>query len=152
MLGMATCSQPLPEAPGLLQEAMRLAHAHMPAPAASNLAEAAFGYVGDALVHVLQDDALPAFNVYAIFRLNDDVCALLQLAETLPYPNLRVSPPAAQLPCPCVCLGQPVLGTGAAACCWAPTAALVEHVGWPCPDECAPAGLSWSLPAAAERS
>ena len=64
----------------------------MPHGAASNLASATFADVGHALVALLHDESVPAFNLYAIFRLHDDVAALAQLADSLPVAGLAVRP------------------------------------------------------------
>lgn len=71
-----------------LKEVFSRAAAAMPPEVVSNMAAAAFRFVGDALIALLCHEAVPAFNLYAIFRLHDDVAALAQLADSLPAPHL----------------------------------------------------------------
>lgn len=73
-----------------MQEVFSRAAAAMPPEVVSNMAAAAFRFVGDALIALLCHEAVPAFNLYAIFRLHDDVAALAQLADSLPAPHLAV--------------------------------------------------------------
>ena len=63
----------------------------MPGEAYEHVARAIFGYMGDALMALLAEDAITAYNMYALFRLSDDIASIQTLADSLTLPNLRVS-------------------------------------------------------------
>ena len=75
-----------------LQEHARLAQASLPAEAAQRMMRALMGYVGEALLAVLTQDSLPAFNLHAVHALANDLGHLSQLcARGLPgLPGLEV--------------------------------------------------------------
>lgn len=66
--------------------------ASVPHSIASGFALGMFAFCSQTIMALLAGDAVPAFNLFAIFRLNDDVAFLTQLADSLPYPNLPVRP------------------------------------------------------------
>ncbi len=74
-----------------LQEALTLGGSMMPGEAYEHVARAIFGYMGDALMALLAEDAITAYNMYALFRLSDDIASIQTLADSLTLPNLRVS-------------------------------------------------------------
>ena len=63
----------------------------MPGEAYEHAARAIFSYMGDALMALLAEDAITAYNMYALFRLSDDIASIQTLADSLTLPNLRVS-------------------------------------------------------------
>ena len=63
----------------------------MPGEAYEHVARAIFSYMGDALMALLAEDAITAYNMYALFRLSDDITSIQTLADSLTLPNLRVS-------------------------------------------------------------
>ena len=55
--------------------------ASLPALAAQAVLQGLVAYLGSALIALLQEDGLPAFNLLAMHRLADDVAALCQTCE-----------------------------------------------------------------------
>ncbi|KAK9807943.1 hypothetical protein WJX73_005699 [Symbiochloris irregularis] len=72
-----------------MQESLRVVAASAPPSVASGFALGMFAFCSQTIIALLAGDAVPAFNLFAIFRLNDDVAVLTQLADSLPYPNLK---------------------------------------------------------------
>lgn len=62
----------------------------LPCGAYVSVLKAVFIYLGDEMMALLEEDAVPAFNIYAMFRFHDDVMAICQFADTCAVPDLAV--------------------------------------------------------------
>jgi hypothetical protein len=77
----------------------------LPCGAYTSVLRALFAYIGDEMIALLAEEAIPAFNMYAIFRLHDDLMAISQFADSCAVPDLAVrgtNPPPNQPASLCV--------------------------------------------------
>ena len=63
------------------QDTLALASRMMPLEAYNRLAQGAFGFLNDWMMNLLADDAVPAYNMYGLFRLADDLASIQALAD-----------------------------------------------------------------------
>ena len=84
-----------------------LVQGSLPAEAAHAVLRGLVGYLGSALVALLQEDGLQAFNLLAMHRLADDVATLGQACErdlgSVPGLQARLPVPLQRRGCPCQC-------------------------------------------------
>eukprot|EP00884_Botryococcus_braunii_P001705 jgi/Botrbrau1/11535/Bobra.0393s0014.1 len=71
-----------------LKESLLMGAGILPCGAYTSVLRALFIYLGDEMMALLEEDAVPAFNIYAIFRFHDDLMAICQFAETCAVPDL----------------------------------------------------------------
>lgn len=64
----------------------------------NRVTQALFAFINTWLVGLLADDAVPAFNMYGLFRLADDLASIQALADTLDPAGLAVSLPTLDSP------------------------------------------------------
>ena len=63
----------------------------MPEESHNRVAQALFAFINTWLVNLLADEAVPAFNMYGLFRLADDLASIQALADAEEPPGLAVS-------------------------------------------------------------
>ena len=63
----------------------------MPEECHDRVAQALFAFINTWLVNLLADEAVPAFNMYGLFRLADDLASIQALADAEEPPGLAVS-------------------------------------------------------------
>lgn len=63
----------------------------MPHDSHNRVAHAWFSFINSWMVGLLADDAVPAFNMYGLFRLADDLASIQGLADTVEPSGLAVS-------------------------------------------------------------
>ena len=64
----------------------------MPTESHHSVAQAVMMFIGDAVLDLLLDASIPAYNLYALQRLNSDVLQLKAFAEASGIPHMAVSP------------------------------------------------------------
>jgi hypothetical protein len=62
----------------------------LPGDAYHSVARAVVTFLGDAVMDLLRDDAIPAYNMYALVQLSRDVARLRAFAEVSDVPNMVV--------------------------------------------------------------
>ena len=63
----------------------------MPSESHHSVAQAVMMFIGDAVLDLLLDPSIPAYNLYALHRLNSDVQQLKAFAEASGIPHMAVS-------------------------------------------------------------
>lgn len=63
----------------------------LPREAYYSVARAVVVFLGDAVLDLLREDAIPAYNMYSLFQLSKDVAKLKAFAEGSGVPNIVVS-------------------------------------------------------------
>lgn len=58
-----------------------------------SVARAAMTFLGDAIMDLLTEDAIPAYNMYALQQLSKDVAKLKAFAEASDVPDMVVRHP-----------------------------------------------------------
>ena len=64
----------------------------MPAESQHSVSHAVMIFIGDAVLDLLLDSSIPAYNLYALFRLNSDIAKLKAFAVASGIPHMTVSP------------------------------------------------------------
>lgn len=72
------------------QDTLGVAAHVMPQDAYMRLAQGLFGFLNDWMMSLLADDAVPAYNMYGLFRLADDLASIQALADVTPPTGLAV--------------------------------------------------------------
>ena len=62
----------------------------MPQDAYMRLAHGVFGFLNDWMMSLLSDDVVPAYNMYGLFRLADDLASIQALADATQPAGLSV--------------------------------------------------------------
>ena len=62
----------------------------LPGDAYQAIARAAVAYLGDAIMQLLAQDGVPAYNMYSLFRTYDDVTRLVAFADGANVTHLAV--------------------------------------------------------------
>ena len=70
----------------------------MPLDAYNRLAQGVFGFLNEWMMNLLADDAVPAYNMYGLFRLADDLASIQALADASQPAGLAVG----RQPHPCL--------------------------------------------------
>lgn len=73
-----------------LQDTLALALRMLPLDAYNRLAHGTFGFLNEWMMNLVTDDAVPAFNMYGLFRLADDLASIQALADALQPAGLAV--------------------------------------------------------------
>jgi len=73
-----------------LQDTLALASRMLPLDAYNRLAHGTFGFLNEWMMNLLTDDAVPAFNMYGLFRLADDLASIQALADASQPAGLAV--------------------------------------------------------------
>ena len=63
----------------------------MPSESHHSVAQAVMMFIGDAILDLLLDPSIPAYNLYALQRLSSDVQQLKAFAEASGIPHMAVS-------------------------------------------------------------
>ena len=63
----------------------------MPQDAYTRLAQGLFSFLNDWMMSLLADDAVPAYNMYGLFRLADDLASIQALADATQPAGLAVN-------------------------------------------------------------
>ncbi|KAK9819680.1 hypothetical protein WJX72_001042 [[Myrmecia] bisecta] len=71
-----------------LQEALAMGKAMLPAEPYEHVARATFNYIGDAIMNLLAEDLVPAYNMFAMFRLHADLADMAAFADACDLPLL----------------------------------------------------------------
>ncbi len=74
----------------VVQDTLALAARMMPNDAYNRLAQGLFGFLNEWMMNLLADDAVPAYNMYGLFRLADDLASLQALADASQPAGLAV--------------------------------------------------------------
>lgn len=72
------------------QDTLAVAARMMPQDAYVRLAQGVFSFLNDWMMSLLTDDAVPAYNMYGLFRLADDLASIQALADATQPPALAV--------------------------------------------------------------
>lgn len=72
------------------QDTLGVAAGKMPQDAYMRLAQGLFGFLNDWMMSLLADDAVPAYNMYGLFRLADDLASIQALADATQPAGLTV--------------------------------------------------------------
>lgn len=72
------------------QDTLAVAARMMPQDAYVRLAQGVFSFLNDWMMSLLADDAVPAYNMYGLFRLADDLASIQALADATQPPALSV--------------------------------------------------------------
>ncbi len=75
-----------------MQNAFSTSARMMPTESHHSVAQAVMMFIGDAVLDLLLDASIPAYNLYALQRLNSDVLQLKAFAEASGIPHMAVSP------------------------------------------------------------
>lgn len=67
-----------------------MAAGRMPQDAYMRLAHGVFGFLNDWMMSLLSDDVVPAYNMYGLFRLADDLASIQALADATQPAGLSV--------------------------------------------------------------
>ena len=87
------------------QDTLALAAGMMPHDAYSRLAQGLFAFLNDWMMNLVVGDAVPAYNMYGLFRLADDLASMQALGDASQPPGLAVG--ASTSCCPaCLVLPQ----------------------------------------------
>jgi len=73
-----------------LQDTLALASRMLPLDAYNRLAHGTFGFLNEWMMNLVTDDAVPAFNMYGLFRLADDLASIQALADASQPAGLAV--------------------------------------------------------------
>ena len=73
-----------------VQDTLAVAAGRMPQDAYVRLAQGVFSFLNDWMMSLLADDAVPAYNMYGLFRLADDLASIQALADATQPPALAV--------------------------------------------------------------
>ncbi|KAL3133292.1 hypothetical protein ABBQ38_007172 [Trebouxia sp. C0009 RCD-2024] len=71
-----------------LKDTLAVAARMMPQDAYVRLAQGVFSFLNDWMMSLLTDDAVPAYNMYGLFRLADDLASIQALADATQPPAL----------------------------------------------------------------
>ncbi len=63
----------------------------MPAECHHTVSQAVMVFIGDAVLDLLLDSSIPAYNLYALFRLSSDLAKLKAFAAASGIPHMTVS-------------------------------------------------------------
>ena len=69
-----------------------MANGMLPPNAYNRFAQGMFGFLNSWMMNLLTDEAVPAFNMYGLFRLADDLASIQALADVSQPAGLGVSP------------------------------------------------------------
>ena len=72
------------------QDTLGVAARIMPQDAYTRLAQGLFSFLNDWTMNLLADDAVPAYNMYGLFRLADDLASIQALADASQPAGLAV--------------------------------------------------------------
>ena len=64
------------------QGTLGVASGMLPPGAYNRFAQGVFGFLNDWMLKLLTDEAVPAFNMYGLFRLADDLASIQALADS----------------------------------------------------------------------
>ena len=78
-----------------MQNAFSTGARMMPTESYHTVARAVITFIGDAVLDLLLDASIPAYNLYGLYRLQSDVLKLKAFAEASGIPHMAVS----SLPC-----------------------------------------------------
>ena len=81
-----------------MQNAFSTSARMMPTESHHSVAQAVMMFIGDAVLDLLLDASIPAYNLYALQRLNSDVLQLKAFADASGIPHMAVSPCLAFVP------------------------------------------------------
>ncbi len=73
-----------------LQDTLALASRMLPLEAYNRLTHGTFGFLNEWMMNLVTDDAVPAFNMYGLFRLADDLASIQALADASQPAGLAV--------------------------------------------------------------
>ena len=72
------------------QDTLAVAARMMPHDAYNRLTQGVFGFLNEWMMNLLADDTVPAFNMYGLFRLADDLASIRALADASQPEGLAV--------------------------------------------------------------
>ena len=75
-----------------LQDTLGVATGMLPPNAYNRFAQGVFSFLNNWMMNLLTDEAVPAFNMYGLFRLADDLASIQALADASQPAGLGVSP------------------------------------------------------------
>ena len=75
------------------QDSLNLGARMLPREPYCSVARAAMTFLGDAIMDLLTEDAIPAYNMYALQQLSKDVAKLKAFAEASDVPDMVVRHP-----------------------------------------------------------
>ena len=87
----------------------------LPLDAYNRLAHGTFGFLNEWMMNLVTDDAVPAFNMYGLFRLADDLASIQALADASQPAGLAVGALQATINrnlCAFMCLNRPEINPG----------------------------------------